>query len=41
MDYKQNDIGYVLDLDFEYPKEIHDLTNDYPLCVERINTSKL
>ena len=28
--------GYVLEVDLEYPPEIHDLHNDYPLAAERI-----
>jgi len=27
--------GYILDVDLEYPKELHELHNDYPLCVEK------
>ena len=29
-------IGYVLEVDLEYCKELHDLHNDYPLCPEKV-----
>jgi len=28
--------GFMLCVDVEYPKELHDLHNDYPLCPERV-----
>ena len=27
-----NNIGYLFNVDLEYPKELHDKLNDYPLC---------
>ena len=38
MNIKNNSsTGYV---DFEYPKELHDIHNDYPLAPEKINMQK-
>ena len=38
MNIKNNSsTGYV---DFEYPKEVHDIHNDYPLAPEKINIQK-
>ena len=33
---EKNDIGYFLDVDLEYPDELHELHNDYPLGPEKI-----
>ena len=32
-------IGYILEVDLEYCKELHDLRSDYPLCPEKIEVS--
>ena len=32
-------VGYILEVDLEYCKELHDLHNDYPLCPEKIEIS--
>ena len=32
--------GLILEVDLEYPKELHDLHNDYPLAPEKIKVNK-
>ncbi len=39
LNYVINDKGYFLEVDLEYPKELHDLHSDYPLAPEIINVT--
>ena len=32
--------GFVLELDLEYPKELHKLHNDYPLAPDKIKIKR-
>ena len=36
---EKGDIGYILKVDLEYPKELHELHNDYPLAPEKLAVS--
>ena len=33
--------GYILEVDLEYPKKLHDLHNEYLLAPERIEINKV
>ena len=37
INYKNNNIGYILEMDLEYPKELHDLHSDYLMAPEVMN----
>ena len=32
--------GLILEVNLEYPRELHDLHNDYPLAAERVCVTK-
>ena len=36
---KKSPIGYILEVDLEYPDELHELHNDYPLAPEKLAVS--
>ena len=37
---KDSSTGYILEVDLEYPKKLHDIHNDFPLAPEKINIPK-
>ena len=36
---EKSSIGYLLEVDLEYPEELHELHNDYPLAAEKLAVS--
>ena len=36
---EKSEIGYFLEVDLEYPNELHELHNDYPLAPEKLAVS--
>ena len=36
---EKSPIGYILEADLEYPDELHELYNDYPLAPEKFITN--
>ena len=37
---KYSSTGYILEVDLEYPQELHDIHNDFPLVLEKSNIPK-
>ena len=35
----KSDVGYVLEVDLQYPKELHKLHNDYPIAPEKLKVN--
>ena len=33
---KKSDVGYILEVDLQYPSKLHELHNDYPLTLEKL-----
>ena len=38
---ENSSIGYILELDLEYPSEFHELHNDYPLAKKNLKVIKI
>ena len=38
---EKSSIGYFLEVDLEYPEELHELHNDFPLAPEKLAVSSV
>ena len=38
---EDSDIGYFLQVDVQYPEELHELHNDFPFLPERMKIEKI
>ena len=37
---EDSDVSHILEVDLEYPKELHDKHNEYPYCPEHITVTE-
>ena len=37
---ENSSVGYILEAELEYPGELHDLHNDYPLAPEKLEITE-